>query len=83
MDRLHRIVTARKGISSVQLATELGITQRSSWFLLQRIRAACGNQIEKILSEIVEVDETYVGGREITYPNRHFTSFHSGFCLSS
>ena len=43
-----------KGISSVQLAKELGITQRSSWFLLQRIRVAAGNQTVKILSGIVD-----------------------------
>jgi len=36
----------------------------SSWFLLQRIRAACGNQVSKILSGFVEADETFVGGKE-------------------
>lgn len=61
---MYLIVTARKGISSLQLSKEIGITQKSAWFMLQRIRVACGNQIKKILSGIVEADETYLGGLE-------------------
>ena len=61
---MYLIVTARKGISSIQMSKELGITQKSAWFLGQRIRAACGNQAEKILSGIVEIDEIYLGGLE-------------------
>ena len=40
---MYLVVTARKGISSLQLAKEIGITQKSAWFVLQRIREACGN----------------------------------------
>ena len=40
---MYLLVTARKGISSLQLAKEIGITQKSAWFVLQRIREACGN----------------------------------------
>jgi orotate phosphoribosyltransferase-like protein len=37
------VVTARKGVSSLQLSKELGVTQKTAWFLLQRIREACSD----------------------------------------
>jgi hypothetical protein len=39
---MYLLVTARKGISSIQLAKEIGITQKSAWFVLHRLREACG-----------------------------------------
>ena len=55
---MYLLVTARKGISSMQLAKEIGITQKSAWFVLHRLREACGSKLEK-LQGIVEIDETY------------------------
>ena len=60
---MYLMVTARKGVSSVQLAKEIGISQPSSWFMLQRLREACRTPHDP-LSGIVEMDETFIGGFE-------------------
>jgi len=41
---MYLLATARKGISSIQLAKEIGITQKSAWFVLHRLREACGGR---------------------------------------
>src|SRR5277367_2446678 len=58
---MYLLVTARKGISSMQLGKEIGITQKSAWFVLQRLREACHGDYA-MLKGIVEVDEIYIGG---------------------
>jgi transposase-like protein len=42
---MHLLVTGRKGISSLQLSKEIGITQKSAWFMLHRLREACGDDL--------------------------------------
>jgi len=51
-----------KGISSLQLATWLGVTQKTAWHLNHRIRVMLTDKAPELLDGIVEVDETYVGG---------------------
>ncbi len=60
---IYLVQTSRKSISSLQLSKELDITQKTAWFLLHRIREAC-TQGDWKLTNVVEVDETYIGGKE-------------------
>jgi len=52
---MYLLITSRKGISSLQLSKEIGITQKSAWFVLQRLREACGKDYDKLkgISELI------------------------------
>jgi len=45
---MYLVVTARKGVSSMQLAKEIGVTQKTAWFVLGRLREACGDNFKKL-----------------------------------
>jgi transposase-like protein len=74
---MYLLVTARKGVSSMQLAKEIGVTQKTAWFILGRLREACSapDSIDK-LRGIIEIDEAFFGGKE---GNKHESKkLHAG-----
>jgi transposase-like protein len=62
------LTNAKNGISSCEVARSLGVTQKTAWFMLHRIREAHANRSFEKLSGVVESDSTFVGGLD---KNRH------------
>lgn len=58
----------KRGVSSCQLARDLGITQKTAWNMLHKIRQYMTKENNHVLSGEVEIDETFVGGKN---KNRH------------
>lgn len=59
---VYQHLTNLKGISSMKLHRDLGVTQKTAWFMLHRIREAYPRELP-LLAGPVEIDETYVGGK--------------------
>lgn len=63
MGAVYLISAHKKGISSLQLGRDLGVTQKTSWFILHRIRYIMGEPDPEPLTNMVEADEVYMGGK--------------------
>ncbi|SUB96138.1 Transposase and inactivated derivatives [Prevotella intermedia] len=66
---IYMLTSNKKGVSSMQLAKDIHITQKTAWFLTQRIRETFTKRISDKLTGEVEFDETFVGGKN---KNRHW-----------
>lgn len=66
---IYLLTSHSKGISSVQLGKDIGVTQKTAWFMNHRLREATKSKsFQAPLKNTVEVDETFVGGKE---KNKH------------
>ncbi len=74
------IVNAKNGVSSYEIHRALGITQKSAWFLLHRIRLAMQSKTWSKLSGHVEIDETFIGGKaRFMHKSKRFKVGDTGF----
>ncbi len=60
---LWLVVNCTNGISSYEIARDMGVTQKTAWFMVHRIRLAMQTGTFGKMSGEVEVDETYIGGK--------------------
>lgn len=60
---IYIFISHKKGISSIQLAKDINVTQKSAWFMLNRIRYNMYDRMKPAFEDMTQVDETYVGGR--------------------
>src|SRR6185312_1343812 len=74
---IHLMLTSKKGISALQIQRMTGFgSYKTAWYMCHRVRAGLANEEFRRLIGLVEVDETYVGGKD---KNRHWDKKSHGF----
>lgn len=61
---MYLVSSHKKGISSYQLGRDIGVSQNTAWYMLQKIRCLFKQDDSVALRGIVECDEVYIGGKE-------------------
>jgi transposase-like protein len=64
----YEITTCKKGISSIELGTRIGVSQKTAWFINHRLRAMLKETEPTLLKDFAAIDESYIGGKNI---NKH------------
>ena len=75
---MYLISSHKKGVSSCQLARDIDVTQKTAWFMEQKVRSLYGQDDSTSLKGEVEMDEMYLGGREANKHNSKHTEGTQG-----
>ncbi len=66
---IYLFLSHKKGISSIQLSKDIDVTQKTAWFMLQRIRCNLEDKVPVTFDTETQIDETYVGGKSRGFKN--------------
>jgi hypothetical protein len=77
----YLMTSSKNGINTTQLRVYLDVSKKTAWFMLQRIRQAFVQNPTEKFDGVVEVDETYVGGK--INPNRSLEKASCHFLMTA
>jgi ISXO2-like transposase domain/Transposase zinc-ribbon domain len=67
---VYQLSTLKKGMSTMEIARQYGIHQETAWFFKRKIQQSMKSDGEKLLEDVVELDETAIGGHDKDAPGR-------------